>query len=61
MFDLMNPQLMQMEELRRRQDILAAIRGSVRSPERHRAMSEPREPGVRPSRDMLPASARDSR
>lgn len=36
MFDLMNPQLVQMEEERRRRDILDTIRGSRRAPARHR-------------------------
>ena len=36
MFDLMNPQLVQMEEERRRRDILDTIRSSRAAPARYR-------------------------
>jgi hypothetical protein len=36
MFDLMNPQLVRMEEERRRRDILDTIRSSRRAPVRYR-------------------------
>jgi hypothetical protein len=61
MFDLMNPQLVRMEEERRRRDILAAIQDSRGASARHRLGVWMRDVGERMAADAPPARLGDSR
>jgi hypothetical protein len=61
MFDLMNPQLVRMEEQRRRRDILDTIRSSRRAPARYRVGIWLRDVGERMADEHKPAQRHDPR
>jgi hypothetical protein len=62
MFDLMNPQLVRMEEQRRRRDILDTIRSSRRAaPARYRVGIWLRDVGERMAGEQKPAQRHDPR
>jgi len=61
MFDLMNPQLVRMEEERRRRDILDTVRGSRHASARQRLGVWLRDVGERLADDPKPGRRHDPR